>query len=232
MPEFDALSAAANHGERVRARRLAKSAGIGERQALERILDACAGAAGLASLLADRAAQRLAETRARAAKTQEKATLRAMKQAELQPPATAWLAWFDGSAHPNPGKIGIGALLTGPRGERVEICRRAGHGNSGEAEYAALIALMEAAVALGPAELRVYGDSQVVIDDVKRMAATGAKGLESQRARVAGLIAQLPKVALTWIPRHKNAAADRLSQRAVTLWDSADQDYAADVAPA
>jgi ribonuclease HI len=68
-----------------------------------------------------------------------------LRKASLQPLATAWRGWFDGSAHPNPGQIGIGALLCGPDGQRVEISRRAGHGSSSDAEYLALTALLEAA---------------------------------------------------------------------------------------
>ena len=54
----------------------------------------------------------------------------------------AWRGWFDGSAHPNPGKLGIGALLLGPNGERIEVSEAAGHGSSSDAEYAALTAVL------------------------------------------------------------------------------------------
>ena len=33
----------------------------------------------------------------------------------------AWRGWFDGSAHPNPGKLGIGALLLGPDGAGLKL---------------------------------------------------------------------------------------------------------------
>ena len=134
--------------------------------------------------------------------------------------AEAWLAWFDGSALPNPGRIGIGALLRGPQGQVVEISRRAGEGSSSEAEYLALIALLEAALLHQPAQLTVHGDSQVVIDDLKppRRGKTNAKGLEALRARALDLIAQLggaEVVIVRWVPRHRNPDADRLSQAAV-----------------
>ena len=134
-------------------------------------------------------------------------------------PADAWLAWFDGSALPNPGRIGIGALLRGPQGQVVEISRRAGHGSSSDAEYQALIALLEAALPLQPPRLMVCGDSQVVIDDLKPLQkGRSAKGLESWRARALELIAQLggaEVVSVRWVPRHRNPDADRLSQMAV-----------------
>lgn len=132
------------------------------------------------------------------------------------PPTPAqWRGWFDGSATPNPGRIGIGALLLGPAGERVEISRQAGHGGSGDAEYLALIAVLEQAASLGVTELVVYGDSQVVVHDVLLTAGAGAKGLEHHRAAAAALIARMGDVALRWIPRHRNGAADALSQQAL-----------------
>lgn len=129
---------------------------------------------------------------------------------------SAWRGWFDGSATPNPGRIGIGALLVGPAGQRVEISRRAGDGTSGDAEYLALIALLEAAVAAGAVELAVYGDSQVVVQDVLMAGVPAAKGLAQHRARALELMARLGGVAVRWLPRHRNSAADLLSQRAIS----------------
>jgi ribonuclease HI len=129
-------------------------------------------------------------------------------------PPTPWRAWFDGSAHPNPGKCGIGALLTGPAGERIEISRGAGYGNSSEAEYLALIALLEAAVQAGAHGLTIYGDSKVVIDDVNGSDATAAASLMELRQAALALTARLGGFTLRWIPRHKNGEADALSQRA------------------
>ena len=221
---FDELAAAAHHGERVLGRRLARRTGVPERQALTLVLEqaACvAGLAGLAGLLAARAQARLADAERLAAKTLRQEEQLALRQARRLPPATAWLAWFDGSAHPNPGRIGIGALLTGPAGQRIDISRRAGHGNSGEAEYSALLAVLEAAMRERPAELMVYGDSRVVLDEVNRVT-PGSLALAVQRDDALALIAQFERITLEWIPRHRNAAADRLSQQAIGLWDAAD----------
>jgi ribonuclease HI len=127
---------------------------------------------------------------------------------------TAWRAWFDGSAHPNPGDCGIGALLIGPGGERIEISRSAGYGNSSEAEYRALIALLEAAVGSGAHGLTIYGDSKVVIDDVNGSDTAAAASLQACRQSALALLARLRDVTLRWIPRHKNGEADALSQLA------------------
>ncbi|MEV4781876.1 ribonuclease HI family protein [Burkholderia sp. LMU1-1-1.1] len=217
---FEELATAAYKGERVAARRLAARMRLTEADALRQVLTGVAGVAGLPRLLDERAQARRGDALRRDARTQEKAQREAVRMARMQPPANAWRGWFDGSAHPNPGQIGIGALLCGPAGERLEISRRAGHGNSGEAEYLALTALLEAAVRLGATDLVVYGDSRVVVDDVNLSAQAvaagrGAKGLEAHRVRVVGLLEALGGVSLRWVPRHRNGDADRLSQQAI-----------------
>jgi len=213
---FDTLATAAFHGERVAARRLAARAQLNEAAALRQVLTQAAGAEGLAALLARRAQARQLDADRRTARLAQQALEHRQRQARKTAPAHGWRGWFDGSAHPNPGRIGIGALLCGPGGERIEISRRAGYGNSGEAEYLALGALLEAAAQAGARDLLLYGDSQVVINDVQRDARmAGAKGLEAHRARVRELMAPLGMVTLQWVPRHRNGDADRLSQQAI-----------------
>ena len=218
--DFEVLATAAYKGERVAARRLAARSQVSEAQALHQVLTQVAGVRGLAPLLAERGALRLRDQELRSAKSAEKARQLEQRAARMRPTADGWSGWFDGSAHPNPGQIGIGALLCGPDGERVEISRRAGYGNSGEAEYLALTALLEAAVSLGATGLVLHGDSQVVVNDVNLSAQAvaagrGAKGLEEHRQRVMDLMAPLGDVSLRWVPRHRNGDADRLSQQAI-----------------
>jgi ribonuclease HI len=219
---FDLLATAAYKGERVAARRLAARLNIAEATALHQVLTLAAGTQGLPQLLAAREQLRLRDAARRLARTEQRSQQLALRKARMQPGAGAgeWRGWFDGSAHPNPGRIGIGALLCGPAGERIEISRRAGHGNSGEAEYLALAALLEAALHNGASGLAIYGDSQVVINDVNLgaqavAAGRGAKGLEAHRARTVELMVALGQVSLRWVPRHRNGDADRLSQQAI-----------------
>lgn len=229
-----ALIGAAFHNERVAARRMAAREGVDEAEALRRVMAQSAtaqGLAGLADLLAARARLKRDEAERRAAKLAARSEKVAAMKARAQPAPQpgAWQAWFDGSAHPNPGRLGIGGLLLGPAGERIEISERAGHGNSGEAEYLALVALLEAAVAARPGVLAIYGDSQVVIGDVAggvgAAGGAGAAGLEQHRERALDLLAQLEKsgrVTLHWVPRHRNGEADRLSQQAIASWAGLD----------
>ena len=214
MNDLSLLRAAAFKTELAASGRLMARAGLTEIEALTRTLTHSAGVAGLAHLLAERAALR----RHAAQQLERRAALASVARTRgAGAGKTAWRAWFDGSARPNPGRCGIGAVLEGPGGVRIDISHDAGYGNSSEAEYMALIAVLDAAVAHGAHDVLVVGDSQVVIDDVNGPASASAPSLRDYRTRASALLARLPQAQLRWIPRHKNAQADALSQRATAL---------------
>jgi ribonuclease HI len=219
MTEPQHLHAIAFKAERIASRRLAQRRGIPLQEALQTTLEQAAGARGLALLVSERQAVLAADAARSAERAANRARALAARQQRHDGPATPWRAWFDGSAHPNPGRCGIGALLTGPASERVEISRPAGYGNSSEAEYMALIAVLEAALAAGASGLTVYGDSQVVINDVAAPPQSRSPALQGMREAAVALIAQLDNVSLRWVPRRKNPEADALSQRAVAAWE-------------
>ncbi|RZL99949.1 MAG: ribonuclease HI family protein [Variovorax sp.] len=214
MFDHATLLAAAFKGELATSRQLAARTGVPEVEALRATLTLRAGVAGLEQLLAARAAERLRGEHGAAARHAQAAAALA-RRAPQDVSTTAWRAWFDGSARPNPGRCGIGAVLEGPGGVRIELSRAAGYGNSSQAEYLALVAVLEAALEHGAGTLAVHGDSQVVIDDVHAPDSASAPALRAYRARVRTLLARLPGATLRWIPRHKNTQADVLSQRAV-----------------
>jgi ribonuclease HI len=213
MNNLATLLAATYKTERATSRRLVARTGMPEAQALRQTLESSAGADGLAALLARRGAERHADEQRRAARGLARAEAQLRRQTRHDGPPTAWRAWFDGSAQPNPGRCGIGAVLSGPAGIRIDIAQPAGYGNSSEAEYRALIAVLEAAVQAGSHQLTIYGDSQVVVNDVNGADGVTAPSLLAYRTAACSLLAQLRDVTLRWIPRHKNAEADALSQR-------------------
>jgi len=213
MTDHAALRQAAFKSELAASRRLAERNGMSETEALRATLTLRAGAAGLEHLLAERAATRLRSEQG-ASMRRARADASGARQSAA-PTAPAWRAWFDGSARPNPGRCGIGAVLLGPKGLRVEVSCEVGFGNSSEAEYQALNAVLEAAVAHGALAPEFYGDSQVVVDDVHAPDGANSPALRPYRERARALLALLPGATLRWIPRHKNGEADALSQRAV-----------------
>jgi len=212
MNNLEHLRAAAFKTELAASRRLMARAGLGELDALTQVLTHSAGLAGLVHLLAERDALRLhtAQQAARRA-----ALAGASRTRGAGPGKTTWRAWFDGSARPNPGRCGLGAVLEGPGGVRVELSHDGGYGNSSEAEYLALIAVLHVAVTHDANDVLVCGDSQVVIDDVNGPDSAAAPSLRNYRFEARSLLARLPQAQVRWIPRHKNSRADALSQRAV-----------------
>lgn len=219
MHDLTELYALAFHGERVASRRLAARESLSAEAALRQVLEQAAGARGLAALLAERRTLQLAGQVRSEARAAQRAHTKAERLARHDGPASAWRAWFDGSAHPNPGRCGIGGLLLGPAGERIEISQPAGYGNSSEAEYQALVAVLQAAVHAQARDIAIYGDSQVVIKDAMLGDGEGAPSLALWRGQARAMMAQIATVTLRWVPRHKNPEADRLSQRAVLAWE-------------
>lgn len=201
--------------ERASSRRLARATGISEEEALKQTLQAKAGEQSLTDLIAYRRQEHDSRHARIAERKAQKEALRTQKLLAHRPDPAAWLAWFDGATHPNPGKMGIGGVLKGPDGSFKEISFHAGLGDSSSAEYIALIAVLQAAVDANPAKLVVYGDSQVILNDVNPTKRGESKILTERREQARQLIAQLNDVTLCWIPRKKNAEADALSQRAI-----------------
>jgi ribonuclease HI len=126
-----------------------------------------------------------------------------------------WRGWFDGAAEPsNPGNRSIGALLRAPSGEIVEISRAYGFGTNNEAEYAAIIALLEAAISAGAPSVRVFGDSKLVVNQLNgewNVKSPTLHGLWS-RARV---LVRKANARVSWVPREQNMEADKLSKKAL-----------------
>jgi ribonuclease HI len=141
-----------------------------------------------------------------------------------QPPTLAdpaeWQAWFDGSALPNPGRIGLGAVLRGPGGQQLEYSGMAVDGGcNNEAELLALGKALEMARASGARHLVVRGDSDFAVRHLRGEAHTSVAHLHALIRQMQPLLAGFDSVRLEWIPRHRNPDADRLSRAALGLPD-------------
>lgn len=125
-----------------------------------------------------------------------------------------WLAWFDGSAKPNPGHCKIACILHSPDGTITQHTATIGHGDSSDAEYQALIAaltlLTQQVTRPETQTILLRGDSQVVINDVLAIKAKASKLLSAYRDQAQALMSALPHLQLKWVPRHKNTETDQL----------------------
>ena len=128
-------------------------------------------------------------------------------------PLRHWTVYCDGSAMPNPGRMGAGAVITAPDGTRHTLSH-ASHaiGCNNEAELRALTLALEDLKARGAASVLVYTDNSILVE---QLGATGARPI----ARMAdlfdearALLALFEEASLRWVPRHRNHEADALAR--------------------
>ena len=124
----------------------------------------------------------------------------------------------DGGSRGNPGPAGDGALVRDPvTGEVLEeICDSLGAATNNVAEYSGLVAGLRAAARLAPrADVEVRMDSKLVVEQM-----SGRWQIKDPTLRVLARAAQdearrLGQVSYTWVPRARNADADRLANQAM-----------------
>lgn len=127
-----------------------------------------------------------------------------------------WNGWFDGACAPsNPGQRAIGALLVSPAGVEHTVSRATGRGTNNEAEYQALIALLELAIEHNATPLRVHGDSKLVVFQARGIWGVNTATLRPYHQQVVALSRRLTGVTLQWVPRDQNANADALASAAL-----------------
>lgn len=132
--------------------------------------------------------------------------------------ANCWLAWFDGAALPNPGKMGIGVVLVSPDGQHADRSGLiGGSGCNNEAELHALCIALEMASGAGAQRLIVRGDSDVAVRYVNGPDSTDIARLAVLVRQARNWLPRFEAIQLVWIPRHRNAEADRLSRQALGL---------------
>ncbi|HEX5741158.1 MAG TPA: bifunctional RNase H/acid phosphatase [Pilimelia sp.] len=123
----------------------------------------------------------------------------------------------DGGSRGNPGPAGYGALVRDAvTGEVLrERAESIGIATNNVAEYSGLVAGLEAAVALGAVDIEVRMDSKLVIEQMAGRWKIKNPGLRPLAAQAAALLRQFEQVRLQWVPRARNADADRLANAAM-----------------
>jgi len=124
--------------------------------------------------------------------------------------------YADGAARGNPGPAAIGAVLYDSTGRAiVEISEAIGEATNNVAEYRALIAGLEAALAHHPDELLVRLDSQLLVRQLTGEYRVKAANLEPLYEQARRLLASFPTVSIEHVPRSQNREADRLANQAL-----------------
>lgn len=125
------------------------------------------------------------------------------------------IAYFDGASRGNPGESGAGACIIDDDGTTAwEECRALGRGTNNEAEYHALIMLLEEISRRGLKNVTVRGDSRLVVSQVKEEWKVREERLRILADRARSLVRESGAV-LEWVPREQNTLADVLSNRAL-----------------
>ena len=130
----------------------------------------------------------------------------------------SWTAYSDGSALPNPGRMGLGAVITAPDGTRhtlSQLAREVGCNN--EAELRALMATLLAMKSQGADSLVVHCDNSIVVEQITNTQARPIARLAPLFDEVRALFASFAEARLVWIPGHRNGEADGLARAALGM---------------
>lgn len=128
-----------------------------------------------------------------------------------------FFVYTDGAIRSERGVSGLAAIVQDETGKVLHWwSRRDGKMTCNEAEYAAAILAFESLCALRshPREVRVFSDSQVLVEQMSGRAAARAPGLRQAQMRLRGLTLEFEKVSFHHIPREKNRLADALANEA------------------
>ena len=123
------------------------------------------------------------------------------------------IGFFDGASRGNPGPSAAGAVIKDGGGLLLEGSKRLRDGTNNEAEYRALIFLLEEVKRRGIEEIKIFGDSLLVINQVSVRWRVREQRLRELAEEVWRLEKGVKAIYL-WIPRERNALADKLSNRA------------------
>lgn len=123
---------------------------------------------------------------------------------------------FDGGSRGNPGPAGYGMVLSAEDGTPlVTIGSYVGNATNNVAEYRGLIRGMEEALKLGATRLRVVGDSELVIRQMRGEYKVRNAGLKPLFDRADELASKFSSIEFEHTRRHNNSLADKLANLAM-----------------
>jgi ribonuclease HI len=116
----------------------------------------------------------------------------------------------------NPAQGAIGVVLWDPDGQLIkEISKPTGRAINTVAEYRALIEGLKLARGRGIPRIRVFVDSETVVEQVNGRARVGEEIIKPLHAEACSLLQEFPNIRISWIPREWNAEADALATKAL-----------------
>ncbi|MEO6795084.1 MAG: bifunctional RNase H/acid phosphatase [Mycobacterium sp.] len=123
----------------------------------------------------------------------------------------------DGGSRGNPGAAGYGAVVFSA--DRTEVLAEAkeaiGVATNNVAEYRGLVAGLAEAARLGAADVAVFMDSKLVVEQMAGRWKVKHPHLITLHTQARELASKFDHVRYNWIPREKNSHADRLANEAM-----------------
>ena len=142
------------------------------------------------------------------------------QRADLKP--GYYLLNTDGGNAGDPlGRAAIGALLRTPKSlvTVAQISKAIGPATHNVAEYRGLIEGLALARDYGIQRIRVYMDSELVVDQVNGRSAVRQAHLSELHEVASSLRARFVDFRISWVPRKMNAEADQLVKDALRALD-------------
>jgi ribonuclease HI len=131
-------------------------------------------------------------------------------------PLTPYTMYFDGCSKNNPGEAGIGVVVYNSNFEEIIVLQQAiGIKTNNEAEYMALIEGLLALTIYGIKSVTIFGDSQLVINQVTKKYKVKSENLIPLYNEVQELIKRFDYIEFTHILRNKNKRADYLANNSI-----------------
>lgn len=107
-------------------------------------------------------------------------------------------------------------MSSGPDGHLIaEISKRIGPAINTVAEYRALIEGLKLARSRGIQRIRVFLDSELVVDQVNGRAKVLKVHIRPLHTEACSLLQEFPNIRISWVPRKWNAEADALATKAL-----------------
>ncbi|KAI0494874.1 hypothetical protein KFK09_025020 [Dendrobium nobile] len=139
-----------------------------------------------------------------------------------------WEFYFDGASsikslrpHETPVvRVGLGLVFVSPEGHTLRYSYSLSEPRTNnEAEYEALIVGLELAVQMSIVRVKIFGDSQLIINQVAGIFKVLKPELLPYHDRAMELLCLIPEVTLVRVPRSENGRADALAKLAKELAD-------------
>lgn len=126
------------------------------------------------------------------------------------------ILYVDGAARGNPGPAGIGAVICSSRGKELKrISEYLGEATNNVAEYSALIFALQEAKKYRAEWIKIYADSQLLVQQLKGEYKIKNRTLKLFFERAKHLMSPYQKVELFYISRAKNKGADKIANEAI-----------------